>query len=57
MIVEVFYKGTYFTNLYDTFWNIKKIETSGGLFILVSEHDGQDNITLDCDEYELRVTY
>ncbi len=59
MIVEVFFKGSNFKRLYDTFWNIKTIERSGNYFILVADRyvTNNDNIVLDTDEYELRVTY
>lgn len=59
MIVEVFFKGSNFKKLYDTFWNIKNIETNGGYFILVTDKytTDNDNVILDTNEYELRVTY
>lgn len=59
MIVEVFYKGSNFKKLYDTFWNIKSIEKNGNNFILVTDKymTENDNVVLDTNEYELRVTY
>lgn len=59
MIVEVFFKGSNFKNLFDTFWNIKSIERSGNNFILVTDKYVTDNsnIVLNVNEYELRVTY
>lgn len=59
MIVEVFYKGSNFKKLYDTFWNIKSIEENGNNFILVTDKymTENDNVVLDTNEYELRVTY
>lgn len=56
MIVEVFYKGSNFKRLYDSFWNIEKIYRSGHYFILVTEY-GEENVLLDTEKYELRVTY
>lgn len=53
MIVEVFFKGSNFKKHYDTFWNIEKINRSGHHFILT----GKDDIFLDTEKYELRVTY
>lgn len=57
MIVEVFFKGTNFKKVYDTFWNIKSIERNGNDFVLISEKYKTDNIVLNVNEYELRVTY
>lgn len=59
MIVEVFFKGSSFKKLYDTFWNIKSIERNGGNFILVTDKymTGNDNVTLSTNKYELRVCY
>ena len=59
MIVEVYYKGSNFKKLYDTFWNIKSIEKNGNNFILVTDKymTENDNVVLDTNEYELRVTY
>lgn len=58
MIVEVFYKGTFFKKPFDTFWNIKKIVRSGSNFCLVPEEDSPDEaVVLNTDEYELRVHY
>jgi len=57
MIVEVFFKGSNFKRLYDTFWNIKSIERDGNNFILVTDKYMTDNknVVLDINEYELRV--
>lgn len=57
MIVEVFFKGSNFRRLYDTFWNIKGIVHDGNFIILVTENKNEDNILLNDSEYELRVTY
>lgn len=59
MIVEVFFKGSHFKNLYDTFWNIKSIERDGDFFILVTDKymTNTENVVLNANEYELRVTY
>lgn len=59
MIVEAFYKGSNFKNLFDTFWNIKSIENDGANFILVTDKymTKNDNIVLSTNEYELRITY
>lgn len=59
MIVEVFHKGSNFKKLYDTFWNIKSIERSAGVFVLATDKHTTDNedIVLDNDQYELRVSY
>lgn len=56
MIVEVFVKGSCFKKLYDTFWNIEKIDRSGRFFVLVTK-DEKDNVYLDTEGYELRVCY
>ena len=57
MIVEVFFKGSNFKRLYDTFWNIKGIVQDGHNTILVTENKNEENILLDDSKYELRVTY
>lgn len=59
MIVEVFFKGSNFKKIYDTFWNIKTIERNGNNFILVTDKYRTDNknVVLNTNEYELRVTY
>lgn len=57
MIVEVFFKGSNFKRLYDTFWNIKGIVHDGNFIILVTKNKNEDNILLNDSEYELRVTY
>lgn len=56
MIVEVFYKGSNFKKFYDTFWNIEKINRSGHHFILVTKY-GEEDVFLDTETYELRVSY
>lgn len=56
MIVEVFFKGSNFKKLYDTFWSIKKIDHDDGKFILITEY-GKENILLNSSDYELRVCY
>ncbi len=57
MIVEVFFRGSNFKKIYDTFWNIKTIERNGNNFILVTDKNMTDNknVVLDINEYELRV--
>ncbi len=57
MIVEVFFRGSNFKKIYDTFWNIKTIERNGNNFILVTDKYMTDNknVVLDINEYELRV--
>lgn len=59
MIVEVFFKGSNFKKIYDTFWNIKTIERDGNNFILVTDKymTDNENTILDTNEYELRVCY
>lgn len=57
MIVEVFFKGSNFKRLYDTFWNIKGIVHDEHNIILVTENKNEENILLDDSKYELRVTY
>lgn len=60
MIVEVFFRGSNFKKLYDTFWNVEKIHRSGHHFILYREKDTgyeEDNVYLDTEKYELRVRY
>ena len=59
MIVEAFFKGSNFKNLFDTFWNIKSIERDGNSFILVTDKYMTDNnnVVLNTNNYELRVTY
>lgn len=59
MIVEVFFKGSNFKNIYDTFWNIKTIERDGNNFILVTDKymTDNENVILNTSEYELRVAY
>lgn len=59
MIVEVFFKGSNFTKIYDTFWNIKTIERDDNNFILVTDKymTDNENIVLNTTEYELRITY
>lgn len=59
MIVEVFFKGSNFKKIYDTFWNIKTIERDGDNFILVTDKymTDNENVVLDTNEYELRVSY
>ncbi len=57
MIVEVFFKGSNFKRLYDTFWNIKGVVHDGYNIILVTENKNEENILLDDNKYELRVTY
>lgn len=58
MIVEVFFKGSNFKRLHDTFWNIKSIEHDGNNLILVTNKymTKNKNVVLNSDEYELRVT-
>lgn len=58
MIVEVFFKGSNFKRLYDTFWNIKSIEHNGNNLILVTDMymTKNEDVVLNSDEYELRVT-
>ena len=56
MIIEVFFKGSNFKDLFETFWNIEKIEHDNGSFILITEY-GKDNIVLSSNNYELRVCY
>ena len=56
MVVEVFIKGSNFKKLYDTFWNVKEIKRSGGLFILTFEPEkNKENISLDIYKYEFKV--
>lgn len=59
MIVEVFFKGSNFKKIYDTFWNIKTIERDGDNFILVTDKymTDNENVVLNTNEYELRVAY
>lgn len=59
MIVEVFFKGSNFKKIYDTFWNIKTIERDGANFILVTDKymTNNKNVILNTNEYELRVAY
>lgn len=59
MIVEVFFKGSNFKRVYDTFWNIKSIERNGKDFVLITDKymTDNDNVVLNTNEYELRVTY
>ena len=58
MVVEVFFKGSYFKKLFDTFWNIKEIKQSGHNFILKKETDEETKfIYLDTETYELRICY
>lgn len=57
MIVEVFFKGSNFKRLYDTFWNIKSIVHDGNFIILATENLNDDAVLLNDNEYELRVTY
>lgn len=59
MIVEVFFKGSNFKNIYDTFWNIKTIERDGNNFIFVTDKymTDNENVILNTSEYELRVAY
>lgn len=59
MIVEVFFKGSNFKKIYDTFWNIKTIERDGDNFILVTDKymTDNENVVLSTNEYELRVSY
>lgn len=57
MIVEVFYrKSPHFTEVYDTFWSVKKIAQDGGNFILTFE-DSIETVLLSVEEYELRCSY
>lgn len=56
MVVEVFIKGSNFKKLYDTFWNVKEIKRSSGLFILTFEPEkNKENISLDIYKYEFKV--
>lgn len=59
MIVEVFFKGSNFKKIYDTFWNIKTIERDGDNFILITDKymTDNENVVLSTNEYELRVSY
>lgn len=59
MIVEVFYKGSNFKRVYDTFWNIKSIVRNGNNFCLIPEQesDTSETIVLNVEEFELRVCY
>lgn len=59
MIVEVFYKGSNFKRLYDTFWNIKSIVRDGNDFCLIPEQEAEatETIVLNAEEFELRVGY
>ncbi len=56
MIVEVFFKGSNFERLYDTFWNIRTIHNDGGNFILITDNLNEESVFLDENEYELRVS-
>lgn len=59
MIVEVFFKGSNFKKIYDTFWNIKTIKRDGDNFILVTDKymTDNENVVLNTNKYELRVAY
>ena len=58
MVVEVFFKGSNFKKLFDTYYNIKEIKQSGQDFILKKETDEETKlIYLDTETYELRVCY
>lgn len=56
MIVEVFIKGSFFKNLYDTFWNVKSVVYDGGYFCLVFYNTKEKTIVLSREEYELRCS-
>ena len=55
MIVEVFFKGSNFKKLYDTFWNIRDIHYDGTTFVLITDNRNEEAVFLDSNEYELRV--
>ncbi len=57
MIVEVFFKGSNFKRLYNTFWNIRTIYDDGANFVLTTDNRNEESVFLDSNEYELRVTY
>lgn len=59
MIVEVFYKGSNFKRLYDTFWNVKSIVRNGINFCLIPEQESEvsETFVLNVEEFELRVCY
>ncbi len=59
MIVEIFLKSSNFKKIYDTVWNIKAIERNGDSFILITDKyiTDNENVVLDMNKYELRVTY
>ena len=57
MVVEVFFKGSNFKRLYDTFWNIRTIHNDGKNFVLTTDNRNEESVFLDSNEYELRVTY
>lgn len=56
MIVEVFKKGTNFQEHIDTYWNVLKIDNQWDSCKLILIYDGQHNVVLDAEQYELRVT-
>lgn len=57
MIIEVFFKGSNFKRLYDTFWNIRAIYDDGANFVLITDNRNEESVFLDSNKYELRVTY
>ena len=57
MIVEVFFKGSNFKRLYNTFWNIRTIYDDGANFVLTTDNPNEESVFLDSNEYELKVTY
>lgn len=57
MIIEVFFKGSNFKRLYDTFWNIRDIHYDGTTFVLITDNRNEEAVFLDSNEYELRVSW
>ena len=55
MTIEVFFKGSNFKRLYDTFWNIRDIQYDGTAFVLITDNRNEEAVFLDSNEYELRV--
>ena len=56
MIVEVFYRGTNFKKVYNTFWNVKNIVHDGYFIILVFRNSKYDVVSLREEDFELRVS-
>ena len=57
MIVEIFFKGTNFTEHCENLHNISAIQRNGDWFCFMTEDGRWLNPSYNANEYELRITY